>query len=221
MNCKKCNNKLKTGRQKLFCSRSCSASFNNNKRIVSEEQKYKVSQTLRSRYNKKFCKICNKELLQYRHRKTCSSHCLQLLNKSKIPPKTSGGYRRGSGRGKHGWYEGIYFDSTYELAFYLYCKIKGIKIERCKEKFEYINSKGERRSYIPDFRMNNKLIEIKGFANKDTFLKLKAVTEPIEILFKKDLLSIFLIVESYTNCKIKDLYKLYTPDGARTRNPSE
>ena len=139
-------------------------------------------------------------------------------------PKIVGGYRKGSGRGKHGWYDNMHFDSTYELAYYIYCKQHGQHIERCKDTFEYINSKGLKRTYHPDFRVNGKIIEIKGYKDNDVDLKVQSVTETIELLLPNDLKPVFEFVESYTNVKIADLHKLYikqyTPDGVRSRKSS-
>ncbi|MEI7942893.1 MAG: hypothetical protein WCH76_06985 [Candidatus Riflemargulisbacteria bacterium] len=44
----------------------------------------------------------------------------------------SGGYRRKSGRGKHGWYKGIWCDSSWELAWVMYHLDHGIPFERNK-----------------------------------------------------------------------------------------
>ena len=125
-------------------------------------------------------------------------------------PKTIGGYRKGSGRGKHGWYDMVYFDSTYELAYYIYCKQHGMSIKRCTDTFKYINSKGQKRVYHPDFRVNDKIVEIKGYKDSDVDLKIQAVSEPVKLLLPGDLSEIFAFVESFTNLKIEKLYTLYS-----------
>jgi len=226
MNCKQCNKELLGNIQKLFCSRSCSASFNNRRRVVSEEHKNNVRQTMLSKYNKKYCIICSKELYLQRHRKTCSEECLYKL-KSTYPmptPKILGGYRMHSGRGKHGWYNNVYFDSTWEIAYYIYCKDHNINIKRCNEKFEYINVDGKKRFYYPDFRVEGKLTEIKGYHTINVQQKINFIKEPIDVFYEKDLKDIFIYVETKTKLKIKDLYKLYdkkcTPDGVRSRKSS-
>jgi len=208
MKCKNCNLELKEKSKNIFCSKSCSATYNNTRRLISDSQKQKVKNTFKQKYGNKFCIVCSKELL-IRKRKTCSNTCLNSLQKSYSVPVTSGGYRKGSGRGKHGWYDNIYFDSTYELAFYIFCKNKNIKIERCNDVFEYINTKGETRKYHPDFRVNGKITEIKGYYTPEVDLKTKAVNEPIDIFYKKDLKEIFKYVEKHTELKIKKLYLLY------------
>ena len=90
----------------------------------------------------------------------CSNDCILQYRKLNPPINGSGGYRKGSGRGKHGWYDNIHFDSTYELAFYIFCKNKNIEIKRCEDTFEYINIDGNKRIYHPDFRVNGKITEI-------------------------------------------------------------
>jgi hypothetical protein len=41
-----------------------------------------------------------------------------------------GGYVKGSGRGKKGWYKGIFCDSSWELAFVIFCLETNKKIKR-------------------------------------------------------------------------------------------
>ena len=63
----------------------------------------------------------------------------------------------------------------------------GYKEERNKTKYEY-EWKGKKHFYIPDFLVDNKLVEIKGFPSSLTEAKLKAVTDKeISILYYKDL----------------------------------
>ena len=208
MNCKFCNIVL-TKKRNQFCTKSCSASFNNSKRNITENHRNKVRQTQISKYDKKYCIICVKELTQNRRRKTCSDDCLKSFKLTNKPPLTSGGYRKGAGRGKHGWYDKVYFDSTWELAFYIYCKDHDINIVRCNEKFQYEDITGVKRMYHPDFRVNGKLTEIKGYYNQHVAQKLKFVNEPIDVLYKENLKWVFSYVENKTNLKIKHLYKLY------------
>jgi hypothetical protein len=209
MNCQQCNTILSTKNQKVFCSKSCSAKFNNKKRIVTDAHKAKTRSTLISKHGKKFCVVCKTELLQKRYKKTCSDKCLKTLQKTFKPPKTPGGYRKGSGRGKHGWYDGIYFDSTWELAYFMYCKDHDIVISRCNEKYTYIDSCGIERAYYPDFRVRGKLTEIKGHHTQNVDLKIKSISEPIDILYGRDLQVIFDYIEHKTKLKIRELYKLY------------
>lgn len=66
-------------------------------------------------------------------------------------------------------YNGIHFDSSWELAFYIYCIDNDIPIEREPFSIEY-EYNGHVHSYYPDFLVNNELlIEIKGdcYVNED------------------------------------------------------
>lgn len=58
-------------------------------------------------------------------------------------------------------YNNLKFDSSWELAFYIYCIDKGKNIIRETCSFTY-NCNGTDYSYFPDFRVNGALVEIKG-----------------------------------------------------------
>lgn len=58
-------------------------------------------------------------------------------------------------------YDGIKFDSSWELIFYIYQIDHNNTISRCDKKLEY-EYKGEKHFYFPDFDVNGKLYEIKG-----------------------------------------------------------
>ena len=84
-------------------------------------------------------------------------------NLSKIAKERGlGGYVRGSGRGKKGWYKGFFCDSSWELAYVVYCLEHNISIQRNTEKRKYIWNNKE-KNYIPDFIVDGKLVEIKGW----------------------------------------------------------
>ena len=65
------------------------------------------------------------------------------------------------GRAKYGYYKGIRCDSSYELAFVLYCIHNDIEFFRNRKGFPYsINN--ENHKYYPDFIVNGTYIEIKN-----------------------------------------------------------
>ena len=59
-------------------------------------------------------------------------------------------------------YYGITFDSSWELAVWIYCIDHNIPIVREPCAFEYEDSRGNIKNYTPDFSINGKLVEIKG-----------------------------------------------------------
>lgn len=189
--CKNCNTPLSHNiRNNKFCSSSCSAKYNNKKRgCRSNKTKLKISETLKNIERKpvsktvcniqsKICSICNNIFIIRNHskhsRKTCSKFCKnQLIRLSAVSQEKHGS-------GKKGIYKGIRCDSTWELAYLIYHLDHNIKIERCTEKRQYIKN-GVVRTYIPDFKTEQGIIEIKGFMSNTAKLKL---------LFNKDIIVI-------------------------------
>lgn len=91
-----------------------------------------------------------------------------------------GGYRKGSGRGKKGWYKGIFCDSSWELAYVIYCLETGKSIKRCQERRSY-TFKGLKKIYLPDFVVDEKVVEIKGYQTEQWKCKKKANPDVIVI----------------------------------------
>lgn len=205
-----------------FCSRSCA-----NSRKHSQDTKDKIRDSVirtakppigltankilaAKRYhenavnryynNPKYCVICG-EIIAYekRHRLTCSDKCYKI---------TCGGLRQGSGTGKHGWYKGIYCDSSYELAYVIYNLDHNIEFERNKKKYPYIGSDNKLHNYYPDFIEGGTLIEIKGYLTSDVFLKISAIDDfPIKLLTYVEMLPYIKYVQETYNCK--DITTLY------------
>lgn len=120
----------------------------------------------------------------------------------------SGGYRKGSGRSKSGYYQGIYCGSTYELCWVIYALDTGIKFNR----FNGIITDGI-TTYIPDFILDDgkSIIELKGYENQETVSKKTALAEKfgynVEVFRKNDLTDIFSYV--YKKFNTKKYYTLY------------
>ena len=217
---------LKEKYHKKFCSSSCSATFNNKGRTVSEQQKQKVSKALSRPITLNICIECNKEFLptsKNRKKKTCSDNCLIKYRVKNMPkPKNPGGYRLGSGRSKHGYYKDIYCGSTYELCWVIYSLDHGIKFTR----FPSFLQRGTLK-YYPDFLLsdNKTIIETKGYESVESVDKKTKLAESfgykVKVLRKKDLEPIFdYVTKKHKTKKYYTLYDNYTPDGARTRKPS-
>lgn len=211
-----------------FCCKECARSYSTkNKR---KEINEKVSKTLlkksdeRIKCNPRVCCICGKKFIPTRRnnnegfhrRETCSTSCarkLQNITRKKLNHSLGGGYRlNGHRKSYKGWYKGIYCDSTYELAYLIYCLDHNIDIKRCKETFKY-EYEGKIHTYHPDFVVNGDIIEIKGIKSDIVDVKLKAVNKPIKILYYNDLIDIFEYVSKTYNKKYRknsnNFYELY------------
>ena len=105
---------------------------------------------------------------------------IKITNDAKM---YNGGYRHGSGRGKKGWYKGIYCDSSWELAFVVYHLDNNIPIERCSDKRTYV-FENQTKNYYPDFVVNSQIFEIKGYETLQS--KAKQLFNPDIILIDKE-----------------------------------
>lgn len=98
----------------------------------------------------------------------------------------TGGYKRGSGKGKSGWYNGIWCDSSWELAFLIYHLENNIPIKRFEGFFEY-TWEGKVHKYYPDFEVEENIYELKGILSERELEKIKQAPRKITILVEEDM----------------------------------
>jgi hypothetical protein len=174
---------IKRGKTKKFCSRKCG-----NSRNLSNETKNKISTSLKgniphNKGNKKIyesiCQKCNLTIFSEKYIKNRKYHKECWLS-------ISGGVRKGSSRGKSGWYKGFWCDSSYELAYLIYCLEHSIEIKRNKEGFEY-EFKNKKHLFYPDFMVENRYVEIKNFESDLTDAKIYYFPHEIKVIYKKDI----------------------------------
>ena len=153
----------------------------NKGKITSDEQKKKISDALKN--NPKVNGKANTVDKENLRRKAISDTMKNNPN--------AGGYRKGSGRGKKGWYKGFWCDSSWELAFVIYNLEHDISFERNNERFEYcFNGK---HKYIPDFILQDgTYIEIKGrrsYVDLDekNKAKISSFSGKLKVLYEKDM----------------------------------
>lgn len=103
--------------------------------------------------------------------------------------QNAGGVRKGAGRGKSGWYNGYWCDSTWELAWVIYHLDHNISFIRNTTSFSY-EWKNQMHLYYPDFVYDDgTLIEIKGYITDHTKAKFNSVKSPyiLKILTKHEI----------------------------------
>ena len=203
-----------------FCCRKCANIFSS--KIDKNNVNKKVSNILQHKYreeyykNPKKCCFCN-NIIPYekRTRKTCCNNCKNNLLKENSKNRDFsylGGYVENSCRGHHGHYKKIYCDSTYELAYLIYCLDHNIDIKRCNKTFEY-EYEGKIHKYHPDFEVEGIIVEIKNYNSNIVNIKANAVTEPYKILYKEDLQEVFeYVAKTYNKHYDKssnNFYELY------------
>lgn len=180
-----------------FCTQSCSASYNNKLRTHSEETRKKISQSVKSHYEKfpraikiyyLNCDNCNELYIDSYSREhsqlrnTCSPECAKAINaqgfKETLKVK----------------YQGVYLHSSWEVAYAKYLDEKNIKWERPKNGFSYEYDEKERLDY-PDFYLpeKNQYIEVKGYKTEKDEVKWEDFQQDLKVLRKQDLLEMGII----------------------------
>lgn len=198
-----------------FCSAKCARGFSTkNKRKEINEKLSTYTGVNNSFYKSgkisnqliKKCKLCKTQFYTSpsENNMYCSRKCY------KTDPNTNkgtGGLRRGTGRGKKGWYNGYWCDSSYELAYVIYNLDHDIKFKRNTKGFEY-EFNGKTKKYYPDFILGDgEYVEIKGFWQKSVKAKIDQFPHKIKILFKTDLTNIFEYVTKKYGTNFIELYE--------------
>lgn len=106
--CENCNKEItvrktdydKSKSKNFFCGNSCSATYNNSKRIISEEHKKHTSESITAYHKKrikngeshglklkieKTCLVCGKKYLGIKKRKVCSIECSRIYQFGSLP----------------------------------------------------------------------------------------------------------------------------------------
>lgn len=204
-NCKKCGVEFTPTKGLInYCTIQC-----RNSRVFSEKtnEKKRNSNLGQIPWNKgktsgeeslvkSICLFCGNEIIHTKWKpKKYHAECWT---------KCSGGYRKGSGVGKGGWYKGYWCDSSYELAWVIFNIEHGNSFVRNTQEFEYV-WEGKKRKYVPDFIINGELIEIKGYTDEHIRTKLKSVSN-LQVIYKENLKKEFEYVEGKYG---KDFIRLY------------
>lgn len=201
---------IRRNKVKNYCSRECA-----NSRSHSEETKNKIAESLKTngnmfvpdnkgkKYKKKIPDI-NKKINNLKNEYVCKNCGKIGFSKKKNQKyhaecwlKCSGGIRKGSSRGKCGWYKGFWCDSSYELAFLVYCLENKIDIRRNRKGYDYVYE-NENHKFYPDFIVDGEFVEIKNFRSELTDAKINHFPYDIKVYYK-DTITPFL---NY----VKDIY---------------
>lgn len=132
------------------------------------------------------------------------------MNSGKNNPMYGKPSPQGSGNGWSGWYKGIFFRSILELSYIKYLIDNNIKFknaEKKKYRVEYIDYKGNKRNYFPDFYLinSNEIIEIKPkklIKSEINDIKFKAAKEKYGSKFK------IITEDNIKKLNFNDIFKL-------------
>lgn len=169
------------------------------------------------------CFFCEKEMVLRPSDKDkfCSVECRKKAIEKGYLKGKCGGYRVGAGRGKSGWYKGIFCNSSYELAWVLFNLENGISFIRNSDWFEYLNTDGKKSKYYPDYKLlnTNEYVEIKGYKEKEFFNKTDNFPKKLIVLDKEKMKPILeFVIGKYG----KDFISLYegNPHTKKTKSCS-
>lgn len=199
MNCENCekehDGKYGSGR---FCSSKCARGFStkNKRKEINEKVSKKLKGTKPWNFDETLnrnneCK-CGKKITPKNKSGYCkfclykSNEYRQKISKSNKLNPNAGGLRIGAGIGKCGWYKGYWCDSTWELAYVIYCLDHNIKIKRNKKGFEYV-WKNKNRKYYPDFIVEGIFVEIKGYSTPQFEEKKKSFPNNLIVIGKNEI----------------------------------
>jgi hypothetical protein len=118
----------------------------------------------------------------------------------------TGGYKRGSGRGKSGWYKGVWCDSSWELAFLIYHLEHNIQIKRFEGYFEY-SWEGSVHKYYPDFQVGENIYELKGIPSERELEKIKQAPRKIIMITENNMKPYLNYVKEKYGVKFITLYE--------------
>lgn len=224
--CERCGKVMK---EKYGSGRFCS-SFCAHSKKHSREQKEKISSSLKRhnklhprvsrlgserkkeayRLNPSKCVICG-NLLSYEKRNNvvCCKKCQNELESIKAIERCKEQGTNLCGKGKRGYYKGYYCQSSWELAYVVYCLDHGVLISRNKKGFKY-EWEQKQRTYFPDFVLpDGTYVEIKGYYDKKSESKNIQFpkNEKLVVLKKKDMEPILdYVIEKYGK-SFTDLYE--------------
>lgn len=183
-----------------YCSRSCANSrartnASRKKTSVAMVNSKAVADARRKRqqaYSKQrtaTCPVCNNSFLKKHSKQVfCDRACYREAGKRgllwKIQGRVSAPLSRAGGSGLKEWYRGFWCDSTWELAYIIYNLDHSIPVVRNREPFDYVFA-GRTHRYYPDFIVNNRYVEIKGFMRDCDYAKLANFPGSLEIVDSK------------------------------------
>ena len=110
---------------------------------------------------------------------------------------------------KSGWYKNIWCDSSWELAFVVYCIDNSIPIVRNKVGFQWKDANDSYHTYYPDFIIDGIYYEIKGRVDDTTIRKAESVLDNGCLIIIIDSYYIDFYLEYCENKYGKDYWNLY------------
>jgi len=196
-------------------SESSKVSIGNKSNLSKYKQSGKVWNRGRTKETDKSMLAISEKLKEgYASGKLCPSFLGKHHTKETILKLSKmGGIRKGSGRGRKGWYKGYYCDSTWELAYVVYNIDHDVKFARNNVGFDYEHNCIKHKFY-PDFKMEDgSYVEVKGWLDKQNLSKIEQFNGGTLVLLGKSGIKPYLeyVVSKYGTGFV-NLYDNYCDD---------
>lgn len=125
-------------------------------------------------------RFCSLECLNEHRREKCRISTKLRCENGEFGGKNNDTFKKF----KRGWYRGLFCGSSWELAFAIHSFDFGKNIRRCSLKLPY-KYNGTIYFYYPDFEIDEKIYEIKGFEDKKAKAKQNAYPDIIVMRYKE------------------------------------
>ena len=132
---------------------------------------------------------------------------VRLKHKESMKKAYANYTKRTPGKFKYGWYNGIWCDSSWELAYLLYCLDNNIVIQRNKLGFSYF-WEDSIHTYFPDFYLpdTNTYVEIKVYRSDRDDAKISQFTETLLVVDAEAMKPVLEHVQQKYGKQFTDLY---------------
>jgi hypothetical protein len=173
------------------------SAWNKGKTAETDASMAEISHKLQAKYK-------SGELIAYQ---PMNDQEVRIKHKESMRKAYSQYTKRTPGKFKYGYYNGIWCDSSWELAYLLYCYEHNIEVERNKFGFTYI-WQGTPHSYFPDFYLpsSNCYVEIKGYKSDRDIAKIEQFSENLLVLEAADMQPILNEIEAKYGKQFTELY---------------
>jgi Zn finger protein HypA/HybF involved in hydrogenase expression len=222
MTCERCGKEhdgtFATGR---FCSRACANSRGPRTKEFKLQVSSKLSGAKNSNYKdgrstrETYCSDCGKRI-NWKSKTGKCKKCLHLdkdyrTRISMALKGKAGGYRPGAGSVVRGWYKGFYCGSALELIWLAYQLDQGQGVRRFPGQLQY---GGE--TYVPDFLLDGRIIEIKGSRWRQNLAKQLRVAAgagyDVEVLGEAEIMPMLpSLRKKYRFDKVQELFEDFEP----------
>lgn len=205
--CPKCNNHIHSRRERHveICDGLGAGA---HKRVVGPGRSWRGGKTYEELYGKEKAEEIKTKIGKDTEARIAARQDPEYRKKLSESAKRNslGGPTKRGGRGKFGWYQGYWCDSSWELAWIIHQLEHNKQFSRNTQGFSY-TFRGKTKKYYPDFILpDGTYLEIKGYMSPEFLQKKFEFPHPLIVLMIEELRPIIDYVEKKYGKRFIDLY---------------